>query len=262
MPEKKVISIEDRIPTLKEARRKKANRRTIYYVVIFFLLILIIVYLQSPLSNVKHIKVTGNITVETEEIIKTSELTTENNIWGLNMEKLEKNITSLPKIKTAVITRKLPNTVTIEVEEFEKVGYIHDNGIFYPVLENGQALKNEIFVQPKSDAPILIGFSDSTYLSEMTVELQKLHKELSALISEIHWIPDTLNPYKLRLYMVNGREVITSIRNFSEKMKVYPSIAVQLDDSQKGYINLDLGTYFVPYDTPLNEGETEDESEG
>src|SRR5699024_3488929 len=81
MEKEKIVSIEDRIPKLKEARKKKANRRLVFYLSIFFLLISIIVYLQSPLSQVKHIEVNGNKVLTDKEVIQKSGLALDAKIW-------------------------------------------------------------------------------------------------------------------------------------------------------------------------------------
>ncbi|MBB6455032.1 cell division protein FtsQ [Salirhabdus euzebyi] len=253
MADKKIVSIEDRIPKLKAARKKKANRRLVFYLFLFFILILIILYLQSPLSHVKHIVVQENTFLETGEIINQSELKKGSNIWNLKFEEIENSILELPEIKNVEIRRKLPNTVEIKVEEYLRVGYVKYEGSFFPILENGQALKNKPVDTPGGDAPILIGWENSTYLAEMTKELRSLNNSLSAQISEIHWAPEDTNPYKIQLYMVNGREVIASIRNFSDKMRAYPSIAAQIDPEQKGVIHIDLGAFFVPYGETIEE---------
>jgi cell division protein FtsQ len=257
MPEKKVVSLEDRIPKLREARKKRANRRLIFYLSIFFILIMIIIYLQSPLSNVKIIEVNGNSMVPDEKIVEKGEITTKDNIWNIDFDEKENNINEIAEIKNVKIKRKLPNTVEIEVEEFIRVGYVKENSSFFPILENGYVLTEQPLQIPNGDAPILIGWEENTYLTEMTEELSQLHSELASLISEIHWIPSDANPYKVRLYMNDGREVLTSIRNFADKIRAYPSIAAQIDPNAKGYINLDLGAFFVPYDN--NEQSNEDE---
>src|SRR5690625_7485112 len=92
MSEKNVVSIEDRIPKLKQERKKKANRRLIFYLSIFFLLVSLVVYLQSPLSNVKTINVTGNNVLSKEEIIQLSELTKQTNIWEINKRNMTDTI--------------------------------------------------------------------------------------------------------------------------------------------------------------------------
>ncbi|MBO8155330.1 MAG: FtsQ-type POTRA domain-containing protein [Bacillaceae bacterium] len=248
MAQKKIISIEDRIPKLKETKKKKANRKLILYLTIFFLLILVIIYLQSPFSNVRDVQVLNHKFVTQDEILQLSGISSEENFWKVNLADIEEKISSHPLIKQADVKRDFYNTITIFIEEFYRVGYVKEEYMYYPILENGQAIKEQMLHTPGSDAPILIGWENPVYLSEMTRELRKLPEALALQISEIHWVPQDENPYKIRLYMVNGQEVIASIRNFSEKMKLYPSIASKLSSDQQGIIHIDVGAYFEPYD--------------
>ncbi|TCT26867.1 cell division protein FtsQ [Melghiribacillus thermohalophilus] len=259
MAQKKIISIEDRIPKLKETKRKKANRKLIIYLTIFFLLILAIIYLQSPLSNIRDIEVKHNDFVSDEEILTLSELSGEENFWKIKLSEIEEKILKNPVIKEVHVERNFYNTISIHVEEYVRVGYVKDEYEYYPILENGQVLTDQKIQKPGSDAPVFIGWDNPVYLTEITGELKKIPIEISALISEIHWIPEDGNPYKVRLYMVNGNEVIASIRNFSEKMKVYPSIAANLDPEQKGILHMDVGAYFEPY---KNDGDDIEENSG
>src|SRR5699024_7539769 len=121
MSEKNVLSIEDRIPKLKQARKKKTNRRLIFYLSIFFLLVSLVVYLQSPLSNIKTIKVTGNAVLSNEEIIKLSGLTDQTNIWSINKNEISEILQENPMVSDATVKRSLPQTVEITVDEFTLV---------------------------------------------------------------------------------------------------------------------------------------------
>src|SRR5699024_9136771 len=100
MDKKTIVSIEDRIPKLKEARKKKANRRLIIYLCAFFLLISLIVYLQSPLSHVKHIEVNGNNFLTKKTVKKLSTVTKKTNIWTLSKNEIEKKLTDNPVIES------------------------------------------------------------------------------------------------------------------------------------------------------------------
>src|SRR5690625_2198168 len=114
MEEKKIVSIEDRIPKLKEARKKKANRRLLFYLAIFFFLISIIVYLQSPLSYVKKIDVIGSEFVEEQDVIQYSEIKLNANLWMVNKNAVKKALESHPLIEQAEIQRRLPQTIQIK----------------------------------------------------------------------------------------------------------------------------------------------------
>src|SRR4051812_2621525 len=87
--DKNLVSLEDRIPKLKQMRKKKANRRLIGLLTIFFLLIFSIIYLQSPLSRIQSIQVEGNAYLTDKEIIEQSGLEVEDNIWEIKGDKIE-----------------------------------------------------------------------------------------------------------------------------------------------------------------------------
>lgn len=134
MRKENIVSIEDRIPKLKEMRKRKTNQRLIFYLSTFFLLISIIVYLQSPLSNIKDIKVVGNSFITKEEIIKQSTLTKKTNIWTINQKKIKQGIGEISGVKSVEVSRKLPWTVEISLKEFQRVGYLKDENESYPIL--------------------------------------------------------------------------------------------------------------------------------
>lgn len=247
MSEKKIVSIEDRIPRLKQERKKKANRRLIFYLSIFFFLISIIVYLQSPLSNVKTIEVTGNSLLTEKELISLSGISTSSNMWSINGRKQSENITKHPAIKDAKVKRTFPRTVSIEVEEHGHIGYINKEKKVHPVLLNGQVLSS-MEVKLHGDAPLLVGFSDEAMLERMAAELEQVPDPIYDLISEVHWVPTEDNAYKITLYMNDGFTVYGTIRNFAHKIEVYPSIVSQLDGDVKGIIHVGVGAYFEAFD--------------
>lgn len=247
MSEKKIVSIEDRIPRLKQQRKKKANRRLIFYLSIFFLLISLIVYLQSPLSNVQTIDISGNTLLTDEEIISLSNLSTGTNMWSINKKKNIKQIEEHVAIKEVKIQRVLPRKISIDVTELKHIGYIQKEKIAYPVLLNGKVLTS-MEVELSGDAPLLVGFSDASILERMAAELENVPDPIYNLISEIHWAPSDDNTYKVILYMNDGFIVYGTLRNFAQKMEVYPSIVSQIDEGVKGIIHVGVGAYFEAFE--------------
>ncbi|WP_188454482.1 cell division protein FtsQ/DivIB [Virgibacillus oceani] len=263
MSKKNIVSIEDRIPKLKQARKKKANRRLIFYLSIFFLLIAVIVYLQSPLSHVKTVQVNGNTFVHDTEIIEQSNLMNDTNIWTINEKEIKQAISKNPVIKSVSIDKKLPWTVKINIKEYKKVGYINKDNQYYPILGNGQLLDSLEQKTVNGDAPLLLNFTDKQVLQSMTDELKKLPSSILNIISEIHWVPSDENKKKIVLYMNDGYIVDGTIREFAEKMEVYPSIVAQLKPESKGIIHIGVGAYFESFDKKESaEEEIEDETEG
>ena len=57
----KVIDIEERIPSMREKRRRKTNKKFLFILTVFVVALLVILYFQSPLSKVEMITVSGAI---------------------------------------------------------------------------------------------------------------------------------------------------------------------------------------------------------
>lgn len=261
MEKSKVVSLEDRIPKLKQQRRKKANRRLIFLLLLFFSLIVLVIYFQSPLSHIKQIRVSGNSIFEKEELIQISGLNEKTNIWKVDEEVIEGKLKELPEIKSSEVKIHLPSTISINVAEFKRIAYIAKEKLYLPVLENGQILRNEKMGEIPVNAPILYGFSEGDVLDLMIRELETLPEEVLNSISEIQYSPKDTDSYHITLYMNDGFEVSATLRSFSEKMSLYPSIISQLDPGQKGIIDLEVGSYFKAYG-PEGAEEVEEKNEG
>jgi len=242
MEEEKIISIEERIPKLKETRRKKANRTLLLYLTLFFLLIAVIIYLQSPFSNIKDINVEGNTVLSEEQIIEYSHITIDTNIWRVSLKDVEKDLLKHPIIEEVKAERKFPQDITLTVTEKPIIGYIKENNKFLPIVGNGVILSNTDISLPGS-APLFVNFTDEEYLQRFAEELNELPVHILNLISEVHWEPTKKNKYKIVLYMNDGFIVNATIRDFASKMNTYPSIIAQLGPDEKGIIHMDVGVY-------------------
>lgn len=255
---KKVITLEDRIPKLKEERKQRANRRLIFYLSIFFILLLTVIYFQSPLSDVKNIRIEGNRYVTNEQIIEVSQLNDRTSFWNIDRQKIEENLKSIIEISEVKVKRKFPNTVEINVKEYTRVAYLTEESKYFPILASGEILEEALSLFP-SDAPLLIGFYSENELSEMAAELSVLPESLIHRISEIYFTPVETDPLRITLYMNDGFQVSSTIRGFSEKIAAYPAIVRELDPSIKGVIHMRMNPYFEQLD---NGEEEEIEGEG
>src|SRR5690625_862643 len=166
MEKKKVVSIEDRIPKLKEARKKKTNRRLLFYLSLFFFLISVIVYLQSPLSYIHSIEIDGNHVIKDEEILIQSDLTTTTNIWTIKESQIKNLLEKHPIIETVTVKRKLPQTVQIDVTEHKIVGFVKRKNGSHPILANGDIIE-DLGNMDRSEAPVLNNFTEKDYLERM-----------------------------------------------------------------------------------------------
>lgn len=243
----KVITLEDRIPKLKEQRRQKANRRLILYISIFFFLILIIVYLISPLSHVGKVTINGNHYVDNKTILDASGLSSDTSFWDVDRDAVVKKVKKIKEVESVSVNKHFPNAVSIRVTEYGRVAYLKKDGRYYPILENGARLSALSRKDIPAGAPILVDWEDGKRLSSMAGELQKLPEAMVHRISEIYYTPTEHFPEAITVYMNDGFEVLGLIDDFSKKMKSYPDIVSQLDPKVRGIINMRVGTYFEKY---------------
>ncbi|MDF2788460.1 MAG: cell division protein FtsQ [Neobacillus sp.] len=255
MDKGKIVALEDRIPKLKEQRRRKANRRLIILLCLFFTMIAVVAYVQSPLSHVKKITIKGNELLSTKEIIKITKISKDTNIWSVKKDTIALTLQDMNVIKQAKVTIKWPNTVMIEIEERNKIAYLETDDAYFPVMENGKVLKDREVAEVPVNAPILYKFKEGAILKEMVTALDELPVEVLNAISEIHYTPKKTDQYHISLFMNDGFEVSATLRTFSEKMIHYPSIISQLDPSIKGIIDLEVGSYFKAYELEADESE-------
>lgn len=247
MANKKIVSLEDRVPKLQQRRQQKANQSLILYLSIFFLLMVGVLYFQSSFSHVGKIEVKGNRYVEENIIISLSQLTTDTNYWKVNKKNIGNNIKEHLEIASVEVDKQFPNKIVIAVKEYQRLAYLLDRGTYYPVLENGKVLRH-LKIQSVADAPLLINWEYGPELQEMAAQLKLLPESVLNRISEIYYTPTKENHFQILLYMNDGNEVIASVKNFAKKIKAYPTIIEQLDPTVKGTLHLEVGSYFEVYE--------------
>lgn len=258
MNKQKIISIEERIPKLKQLRKRKANRRLLILLSVFFLLALFLIYLQSPLSKVAQIHVEGNKLMMEQEIIKQSGLEVGGSIWVAGKNKAEERLLQDKRIKEAMISTGFPNDLKITIVEQNEIAYAVRKGDMYPILQNGKIIDSPIQGAP-SQLPILYNFKEGDALNRFAKAIEMLPPEVVSIISEVYYDPKKNDSLHIKVFMTDGFEVSATLSTFAEKMIYYPSISNQLDPNVKGVIDFEVGSYFKPYDSLQQQGEQEQE---
>ncbi|WP_144509359.1 cell division protein FtsQ/DivIB [Bacillus sp. FJAT-22090] len=242
----KIIDIEDRIPTLKERRRRRTNKKFSILLFLFVSTLLVVLYFQSSYSQVQTIELTGAVLMPEEKYIEQSTLKLGDSMWGFREKNIEKIIEQNEWVKSAKVTRNWLTEVHMQVEEYKQIGYVEDGETLHIILENGKIIKTDGQVLPL-DGPIFAGFDDEKIRLRLIKELTDLHPEVLLTISQITYTPSENDAYSIRVYMNDGNEIKAIIPSFSEKMNFYPSIVSQLDPDIKGIIDLEVGSFFQPY---------------
>lgn len=251
----KVIDIEDRIPTLREKRKKRTNFKFTLLVSLFFLTLFLLLYFQSPYSEIKKISVIGSELVNENVYINQSNLKTGDSMWGFRERNVEEKIRQQKWIKDVQVKRRWLNTVEIKVKEWKKVAYISEDNSLYPMLENGVIFKQISKIEP-IDAPVFLQFEDRKLRKIILKELAKLDPTVLSLISQIVATPTSADPYAITLFMNDGYEVRAEISSLSDKLKYYPSIVAQIENAgqfEKGVIDIEVGSYYRSYSDEYKE---------
>ncbi|QQK80608.1 FtsQ-type POTRA domain-containing protein [Salicibibacter cibi] len=259
MGDRKVVSANERIPALKEQRKKRANRRLIISLITIFLLVGFVVYLQSPLSDIQAIHVEGIVTGEEGEVIAQSGLEQGDNIWAADVRDAEERIAeTLPHVMEASVSRSFPNTIHIAVTEQERIAYMEENEEYIPVFANGEQSPDQNLDQLPGDAPVIYEWNDESRLETLLDEMEKLTDGVVNRISEVHPLDE--NHEGLRLYMNDGIEVETMVDQFAEYMSGYPSVAEEIDPEDSGVLHMKMRPYFES-SSATDEEDDEDDSD-
>lgn len=274
---KKVIDIEERIPSMRERRRRRANRKFTFVVAIFLIALLFILYFQSSFSKIGKLTVIGANIHEPSYYLEKSGIQEGEGLWSFSKKKVSEQLIEVEGIQEVEVSRKWFHDVELTVVEWRPIAYIEDDGRFGLLLENGEVFTPEQLT-PEEDAPILNGFSDAEVQSRLTTELKKMENNIYQLISEVIYTGTEAEPNLITVFMDDGYEVKVLIPSFAEKMTYYPDIIAQLNGAEKGVIDMEVGTYFTPYsqvygleevvemeetetDTETEEGEIKEEDE-
>ena len=245
----KIIDLEERIPTFREKRRKRTNFKFTILIIVFIVIICVLLYFQSSISDVKRIEVSGGVIRDATFYEEQMQVKTGDSMWGFKTDELESNIKQFSWVKEVTVNRKLLNTVEVSIEEWTKVAYVAESGSFYPVLENGEVLRDKVKIVP-IDAPIFNPSEDEGLRKRLLKELSKLDQQVLSMISQITMPNSTDDKYAVTLFMNDGYEVRADVTTLAEKLNYYPSIVAQIGSGptvEKGIIDIEVGTYYKAY---------------
>lgn len=167
--------------------KKKFLRGVVYFVFAVFLLSLLfligygIYFLRNDEKfNITSIEVNELDNYTSEEVILASGVELNTNIFKLSKKDVVSSVKTLPYVKSVTVTKKLPSTILINIEErVEKyTAYAKDSGEYVRLDSEGYVLEI-IDVATLSESLILFGlnFEDVVELGyKLTdIELEKLN---------------------------------------------------------------------------------------
>lgn len=239
----KVIDIEERIPTLRERRRKRSNRKFAALLFVFVSLLFILLYSQSTYSEVRSIEVHGAELFDGESYKHASTLAIGDSMWSFDSAKIEQHLEALEWVKAATVDKKWLTSVEIEIEEYKEMGYLDQGSGYQVVLSNGVVLNQPITVV---EGPIFTNFEEEPKREALVEQLVNTDPEVQNLISQVILDTEQEQADYVTIYMNDGNEIKAILSTLADKINYYPSVTAQLDD-QKGIIDMEVGIYFRSY---------------
>jgi cell division protein FtsQ len=255
----KVIDIEERIPSMREKRRRKTNKKFLFIIAVFCIALLVLLYFQSSLSKVGKVNIDGAMLHDDQYYYEKAGILEGTSFWGFSTKEVEDELLKLEGVSSVAVTREWLNDVDISIDEWSTVAYMESGGEYGLLLENGT-------VFPSSgnypNVPILNHVDNPDLRKKLTNQLLKMDKNVLQLISEIIYTGTEENPDTITVYMDDGYEVHAVLPSFAEKMAYYPDIISQLEGLEKGIVNMEVGVFFTPFSEVYgNHGEEEGEGD-
>lgn len=249
---KRVVSMEAKLPKLKQLRKRKMRKRLWFLLSLFSFAILLIIYFQSSLSHVNVIDIKGADEVTEQAVIDASNIRSGDDLWHplLSGKDLEKTIQKkLPQVKSVKVSLSGMNSLTLSITEYKTMAYLSKEDQYYNILENGKILKESRKVT-LGNKLIVRNFEEGDALDQFIKGLEKLSPKIQNTISEVSYEPTDTNKYLINLYMNDGNMAIASIPDFYERLKYYAGFTEEIKKQygeQKGVVDIEVGAFFYPY---------------
>lgn len=151
---------------------------------------------HSPTFALQNISIQAGTQVAHSEIQSLSQVQTGQNIFSLDLPKIEQNIAQNPWIKQVAVSRQIPKTLEILVKEY-KTGMVVDLGHLYLAESESGMLFKQASAQETKGFPILTGFGRSEYI-ENPAKVHFWAKEASRLHRLYQKKPDRTALYEIK----------------------------------------------------------------
>lgn len=154
---------------IKAKKNKENNLKKFVSLLVIAAVIYCVYYLlTSTRFQIKNINVNGNKKYSTQQIIDSSYIKLNKNIFLLRTSKKVKAIEDLPFIKSVKVSRRLPDTINIDVIErkSEYLAYDKDSNKYYKLDSDGVILESINIDQKRNDELLTYGimFDDNVVL--------------------------------------------------------------------------------------------------
>lgn len=207
------------------------------------LVLLLSIYLLTPLSTLKHIEVKGNVQTQADDIKQVSGIQDSDYTLSLllNKEKHAEQIKSNHWIESAKIDYKFPTNFTIEVKEFEIVGYYVTGEDHYPILSSGTIDSSPVNLLNLPETYLTVTFNDEQQVKDLIAGLSSISEDIKSQIQKIELTPSKATADLLKITMLDTDEILVPLSELSKKLPYYSKIKPQL--AEPSFIDMEAGIY-------------------
>ena len=207
------------------------------------LVLLLSVYLLTPLSTIKNIEVKGNSNTQVDDIKQASGIQDSDYTLALLLDKetYAERIKSNHWIESAKINYQFPTNFTIEVKEFDIVGYYVSGEEHYPILSSGTVESTPVDRLNLPETYLTVTFNDEQQVKELITGLSTISEDIKSQIQKIELAPSKATADLLKITMLDTDEVLVPLSELSKKLPYYSKIKPQL--SEPSVVDMEAGVY-------------------
>ena len=207
------------------------------------LVLLLSIYLLTPFSTLKHIEVKGNVQTQADDIKQVSGIQDSDYTLSLllNKDKHAEQIKSNHWIESAKINYQFPTNFTIEVKEFDIVGYYVSGEEHYPILSSGTVESTPVDRLNLPETYLTVTFNDEQQVKELITGLSTISEDIKSQIQKIELAPSKATADLLKITMLDTDEILVPLSELSKKLPYYSKIKPQL--SEPSVVDMEAGVY-------------------
>ena len=207
------------------------------------LVLLFSVYLLTPLSTIKNIEVKGNSNTQADDIKQASGIQDSDYTLALLLDKetYAERIKSNHWIESAKINYQFPTNFTIEVKEFDIVGYYVSGEEYYPILSSGTVESTPVDRLNLPETYLTVTFNDEQQVKKLITGLSTISEDIKSQIQKIELAPSKATADLLKITMLDTDEVLVPLSELSKKLPYYSKIKPQL--SEPSVVDMEAGVY-------------------
>lgn len=125
--------------------------------------------LSFPFWHIKKIIIEGNYIVSNDDITQKAKIPNDENIFFLNYNEIKKRLKTIPQIKNVLVSGKLPNSVSIKIEERKPFAVFIIDGKYYAVDDEGIIIES-VEKENLSNLPAVVGLKSSVIINSLKID--------------------------------------------------------------------------------------------